>query len=305
MRLFFSVCALALGVAILATPNGSFAADPSPAPAETTPASTAELLRALAAVAEQQQAAQTVLQQLREQASASRSDAERAAARLESLERTLAEQREAQLAALRDAQRQTLLTLRLASGLAVVMALGGFVLAALFLRVFRRMDEVSGRLTTLTGGGAPPRAALKSGGGADRPAGLATVVGELEKRVRELESSTAKPGLPVGEGHGGTARAAASAEAGEIQTLIAKGKELLAAGNAQEALDCFDAVLRFEGTHIEALVRQGRALEALGRTAEAVESYERALAVDASLAAAFLGKGGVVSLLEHPQPAHG
>jgi tetratricopeptide (TPR) repeat protein len=137
------------------------------------------------------------------------------------------------------------------------------------------------------------------------PKGLALAVHELEKRVHELESAAALPSTPAGGGDAADIRPPTVSELKEIQTLIARGKAKLAAGEPQEAIDCFDAVLRFDATNVEALVRQGRALEAVGRTAEAVENYERALAADATLAAAFLGKGDVVHLLEQVEPARG
>jgi tetratricopeptide (TPR) repeat protein len=152
-------------------------------------------------------------------------------------------------------------------------------------------------------GGVVAREKLKPGTTGEPPAGLGAVVRELEKRVCELES-TARPILPGREVSAAEVRPAV-AETKEIQTLIARGKAKLAAGEAQEAIDCFDAVLRFDARNIEALVRQGRALEAVGRTAEAVENYERAFAADATLAAVFLGKGDVVHLLEQIEPAHG
>jgi len=130
---------------------------------------------------------------------------------------------------------------------------------------------------------------------------LMSVLERLERRVLELEHPAAKP-LPAATV---TADAPAGSSAPEpdgtvarITLLLGKGQSLLDADKPEEAMQCYDEILKLDGNHPEALVKKGAALERLKKDDEALSCYDRAIAADGSLTIAYLYKGGVYNRLE-------
>jgi len=125
---------------------------------------------------------------------------------------------------------------------------------------------------------------------------LMAVIERLEKRVFELEHST------VGSnGKVDLDEAALDSEAGpaaRINALLGKGQSLMNAGQTEEALKCYDEILKLEPSQAEALVKKGAALERLEQNEEALRCYDLAIEADRSLTIAYLYKGGIYNRLE-------
>jgi tetratricopeptide (TPR) repeat protein len=111
---------------------------------------------------------------------------------------------------------------------------------------------------------------------------LLDVVGQLEKRINELESgqkflpeiATSKPADP-----------------------LADTQKFLDAGQPQMALEAVDKFLAAHPAHAEALVKKAVVLEKLGRNDEALAVCDRAITADGTLAIAHLHKGGLLNRL--------
>jgi tetratricopeptide (TPR) repeat protein len=132
---------------------------------------------------------------------------------------------------------------------------------------------------------------------------LMSVIERLERRVFELEHMSPAPRPGSGSGpvtvDAETIPAAGEAgHVGRITVLLGKGQSLLNADKAEDALVCYDEILKLEANHPEALVKKGAALERLKQDDEALRCYDRAIAADGSLTIAYLYKGGVYNRLE-------
>ena len=127
---------------------------------------------------------------------------------------------------------------------------------------------------------------------------LMSVIDRLERRVFELEH-TAKP---VSGAATVTVDATPTIESDEtaarITVLLGKGQSLLDAEKPEEALTCYDEILKLDANYPEALVKKGAALERLKKDDEALSCYDRAIAADGTLTIAYLYKGGVYNRLE-------
>ncbi len=195
----------------------------------------------------------------------------------------------------------------------VAAAFGGVALltmlyTALFQwRTTSRLAEISSARAQLP---APASAALLTSGAGDNLPGkavelshqrLMSVIDRLERRVFELEHTAAKPlpdAAPVPSAGESSKPAEADANTSRIATLLAQGQSLLDAEKAEEALACYDEILKQDANHPEALVKKGAALERLKQDDEALRCYDRAIAVDGTLTIAYLYKGGVYNRLE-------
>lgn len=78
-----------------------------------------------------------------------------------------------------------------------------------------------------------------------------------------------------------------------ITLLLGRGRQLLGANRARDALSCYDEILKIDTNHPEALVKKGAALERLKRDEEAIWCYDRAIESDRKMTLAYLYKGGV------------
>lgn len=140
---------------------------------------------------------------------------------------------------------------------------------------------------------------------------LMSVIDRMEQRILELEHTTVspaespapQPAPPPKNGHWTngpeTNRRATpnSDQATWIAVLLSKGKSLLAANKAREAVACYDEILKLDPAEPEALVRKGTALERMNRFEEALQCYERAIAADSRMALAYVSKGSVCNRL--------
>jgi tetratricopeptide (TPR) repeat protein len=226
-------------------------------------------------------AAQLQIEQSREEAAdAAQRNADAMAARIQTLEQTIAAQRASDAEVARRTQQFTLF---LAGGLGLA-GLGIILLMGYFQwRAFSKLVEVSSHQNVLLAAGdgvhqlaAPGRATVETSN-----ARLLDMVGRLEKRIQELES-------------GGRLLAEPSSKS--IDPL-AEGQKFLDTNEPQKALECFEMFLSAQPQNAEALVKKASALEKVGRMDEALAVCDRAIEVDASLLMAYLHKGGLLNKL--------
>lgn len=209
-------------------------------------------------------------------------NADAIAARLQALERTVADQRNADADAARKTQQLTLL-LAGAFGLA---GLGIMVLMFYFQwRAFSQLAQISAHNhSTLANGGTvqqlatPGRVTVEASN-----ARLLDAVGRLENRIHELENSDRSLPEP--------------AKPAEKNGPLAEGQALLDANQPQKALEWFEKFLAAHPADAEAMVKLAATLEKLGRDEEALAFYNRAIAANGALVIAHLHKGGMLNRL--------
>ena len=133
---------------------------------------------------------------------------------------------------------------------------------------------------------------------------LISVIDRMERRILELEHTAGPPEANAAGGaalEGNPVRPSATTpttQSARVIALLGKGRTLLNANKAQEAVACYDEILTLEGNHPEALVKKGSALERLKKDHEALECYDRAIQADRNLALAYLSKGGIFNRLQ-------
>ena len=214
-------------------------------------------------------------------ADAAKSNANVLATRLQALEQSVAAQRSTDSEAARKTQQLTLF-LAGAFGLA---GLGIMLLMVYFQwRAFTQLAEISShhQMAIANAGAvhqlvAPGRATVETSN-----ARLLDVVGQLEKRINELEGGQKL--LPD----------IAAAKNGDPLADIQK---FLDGNQPQAALDATDKFLTTHPKHAEALVKKAVVLEKLGRNDEALAVCDHAIAADGTLAIAHLHKGGLLNRL--------
>lgn len=233
-------------------------------------------------IQEQIRATQIAIEQNQEAAlETSQSNALALAQRLQSLEQTVASQRNSDAEAAHKTQQLTLLM----AGAFGLIGLGVMLLMVYFQwRAFTQLAQISSRQHAAVANGdaihqlaAPGRATVEAS-----TAQLLNVVSRLEQRINELENGQKL--LPE----------IASAKPVD---LLAEGQKYLDANLPLKALECFDQFLAGEPGRADAMVRRAAALEKLGRDDEALAGYNRAIAVDNSLVIAHLHKGGLLNRL--------
>jgi len=280
--------------------------------------SQAELLKSYLHVREQLHTAELAIANNRLEAEATaRAQAAAIAEKLDSIKSVIASERERQEAEAQriaaDQERQRLssqessrIILWIAAAFGGVGVLTLIATALLQWRGIRRMTEVTahrppvggspqGWLTTTNPGPLGDTVALSN-------QRLMSVIDRMERRILELEStgslpsSAANPELPAEQV---TPRTAVSVDqAARIAATLGKGRSLLNANKAAEAVECYDEILAIDANHPEALVKKGSALERLQRDQEALECYDRAIKADQNMALAYLSKGGVFNRLQ-------
>ena len=222
-----------------------------------------------------------ILQTQQTVADSAKSNADVLAARLQALEQSVATQHNADAEAARKTQQLTLL-LAGAFGLA---GLGIMLLMVYFQwRAFTQIAQISSHnqlalehSSAVHQLAAPGRATVESSN-----ARLLDVVGQLEKRINELEGSQKL--LP-------------DSAATKANDPLAETQKFLDANQPQLALAAVDKILATKPADAEALVKKAVVLEKLGRTDEALAVCDRAIAADGSLALAHLHKGGLLNRL--------
>ena len=214
-------------------------------------------------------------------ADAAKSNSDILAARLESLEQSVAAQHSADAEAARKTQQMTLF-LAGAFGLA---GLGIMLLMVYFQwRAFTQLAQISTQQHAAIANAnavhqlaAPGRATVESSN-----ARLLDVVGQLEKRINELEGG--QKFLP-------------EIAAGKSADPLAETQKFLDANQPQLALESVDKFLAANADSAEAFVKKAVVLEKLGRNDEALAMCDRAIAADDTLAIAHLHKGGLLNRL--------
>ena len=193
-------------------------------------------------------------------------------------------------------------------------AIGGVgLLAMLFTALFQwrainRMTDATALRPQLL---APTQQSLLTAG-AGTPSGetvalsnqrLMSVIDRIERRIFELEHTTTTPpiatnSVEVAVEADPVRRTVTSADhATPIAAMLGKGRALLNANKASEAVECYDEVLKLDANNSEALVKKGAALERLKQDLEALQCYDRAIKADHKMTLAYLSKGAVCNRL--------
>jgi tetratricopeptide (TPR) repeat protein len=299
LAVFFSLCTL------------SAAESPQAAPAVEAAdrdAASQEILRAYLQLQEQLHAAQLAIERTRmEMDEAATRNAGALAARLRTIEESLASQRVRELEAMQSSNRTMLLVAGTFAGFGFLAML---FTAYFHWRAMNRLSEVSGGFSlshTLGAGSAlatigPGDAHLVSVAPVEQSnTRLLGAIDRLEKRILELEQTAHHP-LPASaegaNGSGAPGEGQLPNTSSRIGTLLGKGQALLNLDQAEEALVCFDEVLALDPNHAEGLVKKGAALERLRKLTEAIECYDRAIEADQSMTMAYLCKGGLFNRME-------
>jgi tetratricopeptide (TPR) repeat protein len=234
-------------------------------------------------IQEQIHATQLAIEKAQQEAAlVAKNNADTLAARLQLLEHSVATEHAADADAARKTQQ---LTLFLAGAFGLV-GLGIMLLMVYFQwRAFTRLAELSAQ---------PPAALVTNGNGVhhltapgravveNSNAQLLDVIGQLEKRINELENGQRL--LPVVGGP-------------KAPEPLDEAQNFLEAGQPQAALNFLEKFLTTQPRHAEALVKKAVALEKLGHTDEALACCDRAITADSSLAIAHLHKGGLLNRL--------
>lgn len=203
--------------------------------------------------------------------------------RIASLEKIIADQRNADTESARKTQQLTLL-LAGAFGLAGL----GLILVMVYFqwRAFTQMAQLSAQYHAAISAGnavqqlaAPGRTTVELSN-----ARLLDVVGQLEKKIAGLENGSGKIHLPENTN-------------GKATDSMMEAQKLIEANQPQPALDLLEKILSSHPNHAEALVKKAAALEKLGREDEALACYNRVIETDESLVVAHLQKGGLLNRL--------
>jgi tetratricopeptide (TPR) repeat protein len=255
-----------------------FADDTNSVPAVTRDEASRNYLQ----IQEQIHATQLAVEQAQQTAAAqAKNNADALATRLQSLEQSVAAQRAVDSESARKTQQLTLLL----AGAFGVAGLGLMLFLVYFQwRAFTQLARISTQHHDAVAAAnavhqlaAPGRVAVETSNNR-----LLDVVGQLEKRIHELESG---PKLLPQNGAGKSAEA------------LDEAQKFLDASQPQPALDALETFLTSHPNHAEALVKKAVALEKLGRTEEALAHCDRAITADGALAVAHLQKGGLLNRL--------
>jgi tetratricopeptide (TPR) repeat protein len=290
-RKFFAVCA---GVFLAAR---IFAQDTNvPAAVMSTLVTRDEVADNYLHIQEQIHATQLAIES-NQQAAAdlAQSNANVLAARLQSLEQSVARQRIGDAEAARKTQQLTMFM----AGAFGLVGLGIMLLMVYFQwRAFTQLAQISSRQYAAIANGdsvhqlaGPGRATV-----AASTAQLLDVVSRLEQRISELEGGQKM--LPEIAATRPSDPGIRSSDLGARPSdLLAEGQRHLDANSPVKALDCFDKYLAAHPGRADGLVKRAGALEKLGREDEALECYNRAIAADGTLVIAHLHKGGLLNRL--------
>lgn len=321
-----------LTAADVANPPAPAAASESgrqPSPEELAQA---ELLKAFLQVRDQLHAAQLAIVNNRVEAETNaRLQTTAISEKLEAIKAAMAAERERHQTETQrlqaERERQQVETQRsMRTVLWVAAAFGAFGLIAVLvapyiqLRTLSRVTDLSANRPLLPGGDtqalmAPDGPPLSDRAVSQSNQRLLSVIDRMEKRILELEqTATATPAstttsttatVPTAVttvSNGTTDIPPRSGDTGGqnawIAVLMAKGRSLLSVNKAQEAVACFEEILKLDPTQTEALVRKGAALERMNRFEEALYCYDRAIEADPRNVLAYLHKGGVCNRLE-------
>ncbi len=282
------------------------ATNPPAKPAGEDSAEAQRMLRSYLQLQEQLHATLLAIEQTRlENSTATRTNSEALAGRLQLIEKSLDQAREQQVDAMRNSNR-TMLTLA-----GIFVGVGFLTLLCMAFFQLRGMNRLAEIATGLPGGqtlGPGPFAALGTGEGRLLAPGgdpaqttrLHGVIERLEQRIEELESaahSISAADRVRGERKVVTLDADESL-AGHLAVLFGKGQTLLNLGQSEGALQCFEEALALAPDNAEVHLKRGMALEQLKRFDEAIACCDRAIALDRRLTQAYLCKGSAFNQQE-------
>ncbi len=292
----------------------------------------AELLRSFLQLRDQLQAAQLAIVNNRVEAETNaRVQTAAIAEKLEAIKAAMVVERDRHQAETQrlmiERERQQVETQRsMRTVLWVAAAFGAFGLIAVLLapflqmRAMNRISDLAGLRPELMGGSTnallpPDGAPLPDRTVTQSNQRLMSVIDRMEKRILELEqtatptaaattttTTTMLPTAVTTVSNGSTEEPPrnleGSGQSAWIAVLMAKGRSLLGMNKAQEAVACYDEILKLDPAQTEALVRKGAALERMNRFEEALFCYNRAIDADQRNVLAYLHKGGVCNRLE-------
>lgn len=268
--------------------------------------------RAYLQIQEQLHATQLAIEQTRREAEiAGEKNAEKLAAQLEMVEKTLSAQR----------ARETHFMIYVLGSFAVISFLAVVITAYFQWRTVNRLAHFAATLRPPLAHGPAVTRALNETAVANSPVEqssgrLLGTVERLEKRVLELEHATRPtlkngvasetngkpenvPAKAVSNGAESRSTPMVPAESSDrVRQLLDRGQALLDQDQAEMAVQLFDQVLESEPAHAEALLKKGSAFEKLRKLPEAIECYDRAIAADNSMTIAYLYKGGLFNRME-------
>jgi tetratricopeptide (TPR) repeat protein len=261
-----------------------FAPDTNSVPPTPTPAPVTrdEMANNYLQIQEQIHTTQLAVEQAQQAAAAAaKSNADALADRLQTLEASVAAQRAVDSEAARKTQQLTVFIAGAfgLAGLAIMLLMAYFQW-----RAFTQLAQISAHHQQLLATdqtvhelAAPGRATVETSSHR-----LLDVVGQLEKRIHELEGG--QKFLPEING-------------AKTADPLAEAQKLMDENQPQLALEFLDKFLPAHPNHADALLKRALALEKLGRHDEALASCDRALAANGALAAAYLQKGGLLNRL--------
>jgi tetratricopeptide (TPR) repeat protein len=240
------------------------------------------------------------IQQAREETElAARRNAELIGTRLKLIEEALTNQRDSEVAAMRQTNRFMFTMAAVVGGIGF---LGMVFTAFCFWRALTRVAQITSSLHPLAGVGHHAETALSHSnafvtlnGPEMSSTRLLGAIERLEKRIHDLEHTALLP-QSTDNHHDSPPMPGSAAES--ISTLMARGQAFLESREPDKALACFEEVIRSEPHHAEALVKKGTALEQLKRPEEAIDCYDKAIASNQTMTVAYLHKGAVFNQLE-------
>jgi tetratricopeptide (TPR) repeat protein len=237
-------------------------------------------------------------------AEAANANAAALAARLDTLEKSVARQHDSDVDAAHKTQQITLFM----AGAFGLVGLGIMLLMVYFQwRAFTQLAQISSLQHAAIASAnnvhhlaAPGRATVEAAN-----TQLLSAVDRLEQRINELEGGqrylpdlavarTNEETLPPGVAENNHVPDRAVEK---VPDLLTEGQHYLDDNAPQRALECFDRYLATHPDRGEGLVKRASALEKLGREEEAINCYNRAIAVDNTLVIAHLHKGGLLNRL--------
>jgi tetratricopeptide (TPR) repeat protein len=288
------------------------AASPASPPTHPEETNAQETIRSYLQLQEQLHATQLAIDRNRQESDAAAARAaEVLVARLQSIEQALTAQRDQQFTAMQSSNRVMIIV---AGSFAVTGFLAMLLVAYFQWRTVSRLAELAAHLPAAPAlGMGAPFGALGPGDGPVVTVGpaersslrLLGAMEKLEKRISELEhiphTAAEEGGSANGHKHDtetSNGNAAPPAELTPIASLLGKGQSLLNLEKPEEALACYEEILKLSPDHPEALVKKGLTLERLRKLDEAIRCYDRAIAADHSMTMAYLYKGGLYNRME-------
>ena len=223
--------------------------------------------------------------------------AERMTARLEAIERAFLARGERDFEAMQNSNRTLLVAATIFAGVSLLTIV---LTSFLQWRAVNRLSEAAtaaAGVRLLSGSAVAPDPTPQLIGPAANARWLG-VTRRLEQRIRELEEGVSPSAVDSLNTHDVSPEGKLSDRNDVASMLLGKGQTLLNLGKADEALQCFDAVLIDEPARVEAMLGKGMALERLKRFTEAIECYDRAGASDPSSTRAWLCKAAVLNRQE-------